>query len=129
MTKKLSDELLEKLIEYAQSALLDGYPYEVKELDLAMTLEALRAYRASRVEPAANPSALKCPTCKRPMEEVKISELREYFESPADPAESLREIIEQIVADGGADQNSDAYLGEEMLARIRSALNRPAEPT
>lgn len=98
--------------------------------DIIRSIKALVArIDASRVEPPANPSALKCPTCKRPMEEVKISELREYFEPPADPAESLREIIEQIVADGGADQNSDAYLGEEMLARIRAALTRQAEPT
>lgn len=49
-------------------------------------------------------------------------------EPPAKPEESLRGIIEQILAEGGADQKSHAYLGEAMLARIRSALNRHAEP-
>lgn len=37
-----------------------------------------------KVKPPANPSALKCPTCKRPLEEVQVSELREYFEPPAE---------------------------------------------
>lgn len=57
-------------------------------------------------------------------------ELLAWFpaEPPAKPEESLRGIIEQILAEGGADQKSHAYLGEAMLARIRSALNRHAEP-
>jgi hypothetical protein len=41
---------------------------------------ALRWNRRSTVEPPANPSALKCPTCKRPFEDVQISELREPAE-------------------------------------------------
>lgn len=65
--------------------------------------------RSSAAEPPANPSALKCPTCKRPLEEVQVSELREYFEPAADCVHAWVEIA-----------------GKE-LCQYCGAENRPAE--
>jgi hypothetical protein len=56
---------LDELIEHATRLLADA-----------------KRYRGD-VEPPASEGALKCPTCKRPFEEVAISELREYFEPTA----------------------------------------------
>lgn len=44
---------LDKLLDYAESAMADGYPYEVIDGDLALTVKALRAFKASQVEPKA----------------------------------------------------------------------------
>lgn len=49
-----NDRNLDELIDYAQHALGEGYPYEVTEQDLALTLQALRAFKASQSEPSEN---------------------------------------------------------------------------
>lgn len=54
---------LDKLLDYAESAMADGYPYEVIDGDLALTVKALRAFKASQNEPEAS----HCAYCKKPM--------------------------------------------------------------
>jgi len=51
MTKEIAE--LDELLEYAESAMADGYPYEVIDGSLALTVKALRAYRASLEPPAS----------------------------------------------------------------------------
>jgi hypothetical protein len=65
--------------DYFQSA--ESREYVTKQFQRAIS----NAFEAGKraVEPPASEGALKCPTCKRPFEEVAISELREYFEPPA----------------------------------------------
>lgn len=60
-------ELLERVLATGR---LDGHP-----IRLEVEQEANNVM--FRVEPTT--SSLKCPTCKRPLEEVKLSELPEYF--------------------------------------------------
>lgn len=49
--ESMNNEKLDKLIEYAETAMADGYPYEVVDEDLALTVKALRALKASPAEP------------------------------------------------------------------------------
>jgi hypothetical protein len=55
MTKEIAE--LDELLEYAERAMADGYPYEVIDGSLALTVKALRAYRAS-LEPTAPQSEI-----------------------------------------------------------------------
>lgn len=59
MTKEIAE--LDELLIYAESAMADGYPYEVINESLALTVKALRAYRAS-LEPPEEYG--ECPTCR-----------------------------------------------------------------
>jgi hypothetical protein len=89
-------------------------------------LELKQFLERSPEDRQSEPEVGRCPTCSRWLEQrcpvCGPSENRQ-----AQPAESLRAIVEEILAEGGADQMSHAYLGEAMLVRIRAALNRGAE--
>jgi hypothetical protein len=101
-------------------------------------------------EPPANPSALKCPTCKRPFEEVKLSELREYFEPPANPQspfnwdacdehetafpkgaecpKCLVSLLREVLAEDDANVDTATTLSCDLIDRIRAVVNGQAEP-
>ena len=88
---------LDGLIEYAETAMADGYPYEVIGDDLALTVKALRAYKASQVEPKAPLVSLKegdLITTVSPAEEPSLT-LNGY---------QLKEALEFVAPDGEADQ-------------------------
>jgi hypothetical protein len=70
MTKEIAE--LDELLEYAESAMADGYPYEVIDGSLALTVKALRAYRAS-LEPSAATEVRPILTCN----EALIEKLRD----------------------------------------------------
>ena len=76
-----NDRLIGRLQAMAKLDNLTDEHYET----IDQAIEALhRADLAPAPEPPANPSALKCHTCKRPFEEMAASELREYM-APSRP--------------------------------------------
>lgn len=70
----------EPYLEGFQLTISRGH-YDEEVILSADEAKALRDWLCVRypVEPPAKPGAFKCPTCKRPMEEVQISELGDYF--------------------------------------------------
>lgn len=104
--------------------------------DVRIIMAYMREALARPVEPTANPSALKCPTCKRPMEEVQLSEMREYFAEPT--AERLApdgspwtpetlnyvsrhndELVVQLSQGGAAERLPQGLPAAEVIARLR----------
>lgn len=85
---------LDKLLDYAESAMADGYPYEVIDGDLALTVKALRAFKASQNEPSGDGW--------QPISRVPNGdEVRMFWVRPKRPEESYVNSSGQPVVSGG----------------------------